>query len=336
MIKAITITNYLGSLDEHVNRALNYTKYETNNSTIHVELGQAEPTHGFLVEKIEGLGPVKADINMTDLATTDGSLYNSSRLQTRNIVLTFNFKNCPDAEAARLKTYRYLPIKRKVMLSVETADRNARVVGYVESNEPDIFSKEVKSVISIICPDPYFYSNEYGYSPHVITFTGINSEFEFPFSNDSLSEDLIEFGSMQRIVDKSFLYEGDQETGVNMAIMVNSTINTNITLIHLKNSYNPNDPEIQSEFFIDIEKFYDLMDETYLITGDVIEIDTTNGQKRITLRRSGVEYNILNAVSRDSDWFQLAKGSNTFKFTAGGNESKMVFRVENYVIYEGV
>ena len=336
MIKAITITNYLGSLDEHVNRALNNTKYETNNSTIHVELGQAEPTHGFLVEKIEGLGPVKADINMTDLATTDGSLYNSSRLQTRNIVLTFNFKNCPDAEAARLKTYKYLPIKRKVMLSVETADRNARVVGYVESNEPDIFSKEVKSVISIICPDPYFYSNEYGYSPHVITFAGLESEFEFPFENNSISEDLLIFGNLTEIVSKDFVYEGDQEIGVKMSIAVSSTIDTNIILVHVKNSYNTNESVLTSEMRIDIEKFHDLMNDTYLLAGDTITIDTTNGQKKITLLRSGIEYNILNVVTRDSDWFQLAKGFNRFYFTAGGNESHMSFKVENYVIYEGV
>lgn len=335
MIKAITITNYLGSLDEHVNRALNSTKYETNNSTIHVELGQAEPTHGFLVEKIDGLGPVKADINMTDLATTDGSRFNSSRLQARNIVLTFNFKNCPDAEAARLKTYKYLPIKRKVMLSVETEDRNARVIGYVESNEPDIFSKEVKSVISIICPDPFFYSNEYGYSPHVIQFTGLNSEFEFPFSNDSLTDDLLIFGTMESILEKSFIYEGDQEVGLNMAIHVSSQISTDIAIYHKKNSYNPNDPELTSYFYIDMEKFNDLM-ETPLVAGDIINIDTTNGNKRITLTRSGTEYNILNAVTRDSDWFQLAKGTNRFILDASGNHSHMTFRIENYVIYEGV
>lgn len=336
MIKAITITNYLGSLDEHVNRALNTTKYETNNSTIHVELGQAEPTHGFLIDKIEGLGPVKADINMTDLATTDGSRYNSSRLQTRNIVLTLNFKQCPDAEAARLRTYKYLPIKRKVLLSVETGERNARVTGYVESNEPDIFSKEVKSVISIICPDPFFYSNEPGYSPHTITFAGLQSEFEFPFSNDSLTENLISFGEIEEIVTKDFLYDGDQETGVRMLIDVHSTIDTNITIVQNKNSYNPNEPLLVSEFFLDIEKFYDLMDETYLTAGDKIVIDTVDGNKDIRLIRGGTEYNILNVVSRDSDWFQLAKGLNRFYFTAGGNESHMEFKVENYVIYEGV
>lgn len=335
MIKAVTITNYLGSLDEHVNRALGITKYDTSNSTIHVRLGESEPSHGFIIEKIDGLGPVKADVNMTDLATADGSKYNSARLQTRNIVLTIRYDNCPDAEEARLRTYQYLPIKRKVILSVETGKRNARVVGYVESNDPDIFSPTTKSVISILCPDPYFYSNEMGYSPHVITFTGLDSEFEFPFYNDSLTENLTEFGVMQNVVQKTFLYEGDQEVGVKMYIHVTDGINTNINIYHFKNSENPNEPDLQSNFLIDIEKFEALIGTT-IYAGDTIIVDTSPGNKRITLERGVNSYNILNAVTRDSDWFILAKGYNAFLFTAYGNESHMTFRVENYVIYEGV
>lgn len=334
MIKAVTVTNYLGSLDEHVQRALNQTDYEMSNTTAHILLNDQDPDHGFLITKITGLGPIKADINMTKLATADGSIYNSARFNERNIVITIRFSGV-DIEAARQRTYKYFPTKRKVMLSIETDHRNARVIGYVESNEPNIFSDKEEANISIICPDPYFYSNEYGKSPNIITFSGLESKFEFPFENNSLSEKLIEFGIITPIAEKFILYDGDQETGVRMYINVTDSIDTNINIYQSKNSENPNDPEIQSHFLLDIAKFNALMDSN-LVSGDSIVIDTTMGNKRITLKRGINEYNILNAVTRDSDWFQLAKGNNRFIYTAYGNESHMRFRIENYTIYEGV
>lgn len=65
MIKSVTITNYLGE-------------------RIKLDLTDPEAS-GFVIEEIEGLGPVKADVNVTDLATTDGALFNSSRANTREI-----------------------------------------------------------------------------------------------------------------------------------------------------------------------------------------------------------------------------------------------------------
>lgn len=345
MIKSVTITNYLGSLDEHIQRSLGISKYEYNGNTIHVKLDDPFPSHGWLIKSITGLGPPKADINTTDLATTDGSSYNSARLQGRNIVLTLGFDNCDDAEEARELSYKFLPIKRKVYLSVETNNRNARVVGYVESNEPDVFSKAVQSTVSIVCPDPFFYSNEYGYSPHIVQFAGLDSEFYFDDWNHE-GQSVVparsyetEFGVMTEVIAKSFVYEGDQEVGITMTIHFIDSVGDNIIIYQTKNSQNPNEPEIQVDFKLLIEKFNALMDNFGLddnfIAGDTITINTSNGQKRILLTRGGNTYNILNAVDRQSDWFQLGKGSNTF-WMYTPNMSHLTFQLENYVIYEGI
>ena len=71
MIKAITVTNYLGD-------------------SIRLDLARPEES-GFAVKSITGLGPGKADINTTEISTNDGSLFNSSRLSSRNIVITLGF-----------------------------------------------------------------------------------------------------------------------------------------------------------------------------------------------------------------------------------------------------
>ena len=53
-----------------------------------IELARPEKS-GFAVSSIKGLGPVKATINTTNIATNDGGVYNSSRLSNRNIVIDF-------------------------------------------------------------------------------------------------------------------------------------------------------------------------------------------------------------------------------------------------------
>ena len=58
MIKSITVKNYL-------------------NDQITLELTRPEKS-GFIVESIDGLGPAKANINVTDISTNDGGIFNSS------------------------------------------------------------------------------------------------------------------------------------------------------------------------------------------------------------------------------------------------------------------
>lgn len=164
MIKSVTVTNYLGD-------------------SIELELAHPEKS-GLLVYNIEGLGPVNANINMTELATADGGIYTSSRATTRNIVLTLAMQNPGQMtiEDSRYLTYKFFPVKHEVTLVFETDTRTAQTTGYVESNEPVIFSQEEYTTISIICPDSYFYSV---WNSEMV-FSGVQPLFEFPFANESV------------------------------------------------------------------------------------------------------------------------------------------------------
>ena len=101
-----------------------------------------------------GVTPPKAEVNTSPLATKDGSLFNSSRLQNRNIVLTV----CPvgNVEQARLGLYSFFKAKQAVQLELKTASRDVVIDGWVESVNGDLFSPRQAIQISIICPDPYF------------------------------------------------------------------------------------------------------------------------------------------------------------------------------------
>lgn len=136
MIKSITVTNYLGD-------------------SIKLDLARPEES-GFVVTSVTGLGSGKANINMTEIATNDGSLYNSSRLPSRNIVISLKYLWQSTIEDVRQLSYKFFPIKKKLTLLIETDNRQAEIEGYTEANDPNIFSKDEGSDISIVCPNPFF------------------------------------------------------------------------------------------------------------------------------------------------------------------------------------
>ena len=307
MIYSIVVTNYLGD-------------------RIKLELGKPDVS-GFLIKSITGLGPAKANVNTTEVSTNDGSLFNYARLSQRNIVLDMVFINTVYGESIedlRQKSYKYFPLKKSVELTIETDNRYVKTTGYVESNEPNIFSSQEGTQISIICPDPYFYSaGEDG--NNVTNFYSIDPIFEFPFSNESLDEPLLVFGEIQIKTEGVITYHGDSEIGVMIYIhAIGPATNINI--------YNTETREVMR---INTEKISSLTGKGIVASDDIV-INTAKGEKSITLIREGVSYNILNCLDKNTDWFTLAKGDNIFAFTADSGVTNLQFRVENKVIYEGV
>lgn len=331
MIKAITITNHL---DE----------------TLRLELTKPEES-GFIIKEIKGLGPAKAQINFTEMATFDGALDNSARLGTRNIVISLVFLENPTIEDTRLLSYKYFPNKQKVIFGIETDRRHCEIVGRVEDNEPDIFSKQEGCEISILCPDPYFYAK----NNKITTFSGVDPLFEFPFSNefeikyenilDSKGQIILddkgqpvqvldkeitetktlELGEIRNVVERNIYYDGDVETGIVLTIHAIGLAN-GITI------YNGRTRELMK---IDDEKLTAIMGSG-IQAGDDIIINTIKGQKSITMLRAGEYTNIINVFGRPITWFQLSKGDNLFICTAEEGVHNLQFTIENKILYEGV
>lgn len=302
MIHSVTVTNYLGD-------------------SIELELKRPEKS-GFYIKSIDGLGPGKSDINVTDISTGDGGLFNSARLQPRNIVLTLGFLMKQTIEDVRQSSYKYFPIKRGVNLRIETDNRTLEIDGYVESNEPNIFSENEDTDISIICPNPYFYSSGDG---NTTVFSGIEPMFKFPFSNESLTEKLIMMGSIENRSEQNIIYEGDVEIGITITIhAVGSASGITIYNINTREQMSINSTKLEQLTGSDI------------VNGDDIIISTVQGSKSITLTRDGATTNILNCLDKNSDWFVLSKGDNIFAYTAEEGAQNLQFKVENKIAYEGV
>lgn len=300
MIKTLTITNYLGE-------------------SLLLELARPEKS-GLAVLDIDGLGPADSDVNVKEIATSDGAVFNSSRLKTRDIKIKFRFIGT-NIEEIRQKTYKYFPVKKFIKITVKTDGRNAYVCGYVEKNDPDIFSKKEGCTITIVCPDPYFYSID----EMVTVFSGVIPLFEFPFENNSLEVPLLEMGNIVTKQYETVYYQGDSEIGVTIVIHALGTVGT----VKIFNINTKQKMEISSEKLEEITG-------SGIVTNDTITICTVRGKKSITLLRDGIKTNILNSLGKNIDWFQLSKGDNIFAYTAEEGASNLQFKVISNIVYEGV
>lgn len=163
MINSFEVINYLGESEVF-------------------ELARPEKL-GLAIKNIDGLGPGKANINTTDIATSDGSVFDIARLGNRNIVITFLLLPYDNTvEEARLTTYKYFPIKKEITLIFHTDNRDVYIKGHVESNEPNIFDEHETAKISIICPDPNFYDVAVAKS----SFSTLTPMFEFPVESETV------------------------------------------------------------------------------------------------------------------------------------------------------
>lgn len=304
MIKTVRVTNYLGE-------------------SLTLELSNPWDI-GIAITKIEGLGPVKADINSTEISSGDGARFNSARISTRNIVFTFRLLEAPTVEDSRQKTYKYFPVKTNVTLLFETDNRLCQITGYVESNKPNIFSEEEDTQVSIICPNPYFISMENG-GMNSVVFFGSEPTFKFPFSNESLTDPLIIFGDIKLRQEEVVLYDGDSQVG----FIIKMHALGEVRQITIYNTKTRESIKIDTNILKEITG-------SGIIAGDEITISTIKGDKHITLLRDGEEINILNALGKDVDWFQLAKGDNIFAYICEYGAENLEFSINYQTLYEGV
>jgi phage-related protein len=303
MIKTLTVTNHL---DE----------------SIIIDLKNPAPS-GFFIRGIDGLGPPKAVINLTEVLSMDGAFFNSARVTNRNVVIHLGFYNdgALSIEDIRRKTYRYFPIKKQVHLRIESDNRIVNTVGFVESNEPNIFSKDEQTDISILCPDAYLFGDEVVQT----IFSGYIPLFEFPFENPSLTEPLIVMGDIVLETEQTVFYEGDAETGVIVSVYFLGDVND----LHI---YNLTRGQLMA---IDSAKLVALTGSDFIL-GDRLVISTIRGNKYIHLIRAGVTINILNTLDADAEWFTLEYGDNLFLFEAGTGVNNIQFMIQHQILYEGI
>lgn len=234
-----------------------------------------EVSNGIIIKSISGLGPVKAELVTSKKASGDGVNYSQSNIGSRNLVFSLGLSEvgAKTIEDVRRDVYDYFPINRKTSPTdfIFSTDRGDRIIsGYVESVEPEIFSKDPAMQVSVICVDPYFKD-----------YPG-NHSVTMPVSGTT-----------------TLSYRGKEDTGITLDIVV--TDETSILFGHLTFQQDPTGPFVG----FNIEDF-DLQGITgfKLTVGDHIQIVTTPGKKKATLTRGSTVHNIMGAI-KDTGGFYL-------------------------------
>ena len=298
MIKSITITNYVGDS---------------------ITIDPANPySSGLAITDMTGLATLDATINASEVATNDGTVYNSARVQPRDITITLKplWTENKSIEENRRLIYKYFPIKKPLTLTIATDDRTVQITGYVENTDTTIFSNFETGQVSLYCPDPYF---EDIYTDTLL-FSGIVSNFEFPFGGSDTetpnTENSLELSQIRNDTIREITYDGDIETGMEISIHAIGDV-SDIVIYNLSTN------------------------ESMGIKGDLQALDdivicTIRNKKTARLLRHGVYTNILNKLSKDSDWFELQKGNNIIAYTAEKGQENLQFSIKTKVLYEGI
>lgn len=104
------------------------------------------------IANIDGLGPVTAAINTTQVGLNPGTRFDSAHVDYRNIVIEFYIISNVANNLNEL--YSVIQTGTKVTLQI----KNKLINCYVETIEINRTNNPVKGQISLICPDPAFRS----------------------------------------------------------------------------------------------------------------------------------------------------------------------------------
>ena len=279
---------------------------ENKNGEVFILTGD-EPR--YQVIDITGLNPARAQINTVSTAGLDGARFNSSKLNTKNIVITIKING--NAEQNRINLYNYFRTKEWCRFYYSNDSRDVFIDGYVEGVECGLFSRKEIMQISIICPSPYFNAM----SEIITDISNTLKLFVFPFSINE--GEPIPFSEYTENRITRIFNDCESEIGV----VIEITFGDEANAIIIKNTTTGEEFELDYAFEI----------------GDVVTIDTNKGQKTVYLMRDGTKINMFPALKSGSVFFQLAAGINTFGYLADGEENKdirIVFTYRNQ--YRGV
>ena len=314
-----------------------------------IKLPQTEPTHGLFITEIEGLGPVKANINMREVATRSGATYISSRAESRDIVFHVLYLGNNDgvsAEDARLTTYKFFPLGEKITLTFYTENRTARTTGYVESNEPDIFSDEIAGAsITVSCPSAWF-TLVGSDKKDTFIISDLVSEFEFEFEDpvEALPDGSIIFSSIDTGAEHIIEYDGEVETGMIIKIICDTKdLHERVSMPTIYNletgEYIKIDTDIIEKLVNPGWKPGDLYQTC--MDGNEIWISTYIRNKYVRYYHEygtsyGGRYNALSALTLDSSWLKIHPGKNKFSYTCEEGELNLDIIITTDVLVTGV
>lgn len=268
----------------------------------------------FVLQDATGVLEAKADLFTSEGALSDGAVWQGSRMQKRNIVLTIRDRPNSDHAALRLRLFDLFRFKQKGSLTFTREDGTSRFIEYVvESVTTDVKKRSHSYQVSLMCPSPFFLSS----TEEMETLGGVSGGFTFQHIFTEAGEIFGTKGTSRSVYVEN---EGaSNEIGLTITL---SAVNGTVT--------NPKVYRLESGEKIDLG---DSEDPLVLLPGESIIITTGRGNKRI-LSEDGE--NLAGYLSEDSDFMQIESGGNTFTVGADKGASYLMAVFRWRYAYEGV
>jgi phage-related protein len=264
----------------------------------------------FLLNNVDGLGDVDAEVQTQKAPFQDGSTYINSTLEHRvlTVEVSVHGEDLADTQQKRVLLSSVLNPKLGIGTLRYENDYGIREIDAVLDNVPVFPSGQgnrggtfQRVLINFICPNPYWKSLNITEEP---TFEPL---FQFPF------EGVFEMG-MQR--DKRIIEnDGDAPAPIYIEFFGpadNPIITNNTTGEYIKVNQS-------------------------LAEGEFMRVDTTPGNKSVEfVSPDGTVTNVFNWIDLGSTFFQLAIGENEIEYSADNDIQGAIVNIRYNKLYVGV
>jgi hypothetical protein len=262
-------------------------------------------SHPFTLLKNINLSGLSATINIAETGN-DGGLFLNSRLNSREIELE-GMIDCYQKDEKWIKKQRDLVFKicnPKQMVKIEV-ESNSEIY-YLEAYPVSypVFQSGFESqnkkfhsfLLQFTAPDPYLYRNK-----KIVTFAKVTPLFKFPIRFSKVRMGLVNETLIQNIYNA-----GSLDAPIEMTIEALQTVT--------------------KPYMINVYTQEKISFNTTLQAGDKVIVNT--GRKtEVSKISGGIKTNFYYALDLESDFIQLNKGDNIFRFGADSGEESMRVQV---------
>lgn len=267
----------------------------------------------FFLESVDGVMSVTNKVTTSENTTVDGSTYQGSVTQQRNIVITAHISK--KHVYYRNLLYKCFKPKTNGQLTYSEEDER-RIIEYrVESIEIGEKGVVRNAVISLICPDPFFKDEE----DTIVTMAGWEARFKFPHCFIAEKEP---FG--ERVAE--IIKEIDNDSAAD-------NIGIEILIEAMGAVTNPAIYHTEQEEYIKIGTDNNPLS---ISRGQKIRITTGTNEKAVYLIDDEKETEINEYLDEGSDFIQLVHGKNTFTYAAAAGRDYMNVTITYRFRYLGV
>lgn len=268
----------------------------------------------FILYKAEALHGIDTDIQESESPYMDGSIVESVKALPREIEL--GFKITGEVKDSIDYFTNYIKSKQQVTLTMIESEKEITIKGIATIPPYSRMSASCEITLTIYCAQPYWEDLKQVAGEIAIAINLLN----FPIQGQYFTNTGRPFGALDTSLEKEFTNDGDTAVGMN------------ITIIALGTLENPRISCTSGEQ----EGWYMELAVT-LDDGDEVEINTTKGNKYITINgqdeyKGAPVLSYLNFVG--NDWLQLEIGNNEFKVGASSGKESAYFTINYKRKYE--